>query len=209
MENNNRYSKYLAVIALLISVVGVSLGFAAYSNTVNIQATAEVDYDNIPYDAGELSINPTTQTDGNVTPTTEGGAEVDTPATLNENGISNIHVKFTAPNQKATYTFYGINSSPWVAYLNSVVFGTKTCTARTGTNQDYVDDACLDINMTIKVGGVDFTDPGNTDIDNHEVAAGNNEVIQVIIEYADGGATADGPFDVDFHTSTISYGSAD
>jgi len=208
MENNNRYSKYLAVIALLISVVGVSLGFAAYTNTVNIQAAADVDYDNVPYDAGELSTNPTTQTDGPVTPTTEGGATAEN-ASLNENGISNIKVHFTDVDQSATYTFYGLNSSPWTAFLNSVVFGTKTCTARTGTNQTYVDDACNDINMTITVGGVDFLDPGNTDINGHSVAAGNNEVIAVTIEYAAGGAVADGPFDVSFGTSTISYGSAD
>ena len=42
MENNNRYSKYLAIIALVLSVIGVSLGFAAYTNTVTIKARADV-----------------------------------------------------------------------------------------------------------------------------------------------------------------------
>jgi len=209
MENNNRYSKYAAVIALLISVVGVSLGFAAYSNTVQIQAAADVRYDT-PVKVGELSVDPDEQVDGPVTPTTTGGATAEA-ADLTEEGIENIRVHFTAPGQSATYSFYGVNTSAFVAYLNSVVFGTKACSPATSGNPataSYVTEACNDIIMTIAVGSDSYTDT-ETDIASHAVASETNEPIAVTIEYLDGGQTADGDFDVDFGTSTITYGTVD
>ena len=41
MENNDKFVRYIAIIALLIAIVGVSVGFAALTNTVNIKATAD------------------------------------------------------------------------------------------------------------------------------------------------------------------------
>ena len=207
MENNNRYSKYVAIIALLISVVGVSLGFAAYSNTVQIKARADVDYANPNYQGGVLSTDPDDVEEGTVTPTTTGGATAD-PANLTETGIENIHVYFTDTNQSATYSFYGINKSAWVSYLNSVTFGSKTCTPGTGTNADYVAEACNDIIMTISVSSDSYPET-EADISGHELASGNSEPIAVTIEYLDGGNVADGPFEVNFGTSSLVYGSAE
>ena len=201
-------TKYIAIIALLISVVGVSLGFAAYSNTVQIKATA--DYTgpgNTGYEGGILSTDPDTPTEGDVTPTTEGGATAE-DADLTEDGIENISVHFTAPGQSATYSFYGYNNSPWVSYLNSVTFGTKTCTPGTGTNATYVADACNDIIMTITANVSEFTDT-DTDVNGHSLNAGSSEPITVKIEYIDGGNVADGDFTVNFGTSSLVYGSAD
>ena len=205
MVNNNRYSKYLAVIALLISVVGVSLGFAAYSNTLQIKAQADyvVDPDNTP-DIAELSTdpNPDTPTPGTVTPTVDGATAE--PANLTEDGIENISVHFTAPGQSATYSFYGVNPSEFAAYLKTVIFGDKTCTPGTGTTVAYAQNACNDITMTIGVGSDEFTETDNNVV-GHTLASGSSEVINVTIEYIDGGATADGPFTVDFGTSTLNY----
>ena len=208
MENNNRYSKYAAVIALLISVIGVSLGFAAYSNTVQIQAAADVRLPSVK--VGELSVDPDEQQDGTVTPTTTGGATAEA-ADLTDEGIENIRVHFTAPGQSATYSFYGVNTSAFVAYLNSVVFGTKACSPSTTGNPataSYVTDACNDIVMTISAGSDSWTETENN-IDSHSVSSESNEPIAVTIEYLDGGNTADGDFDVDFGTSTITYGTVD
>ena len=208
MENNNRYSKYVAVIALLISVVGVSLGFAAYSNTVQIQAAADVTF--VPVKVGELSVDPDSQEDGSVTPTTTGGATAEA-ADLDESGIENIKVHFTATGQSATYSFYGVNTSAFTAYLNSVVFGTKACSPSTTGNPAtaaYVTEACNDIVMTISVGSDSWTETESV-VDGHSLSSESNEPIAVTIEYLDGGNTADGDFDVDFGTSTITYGTVD
>jgi len=88
MQNNNRYSKYVALVALLIAIVGVSLGFAAYSNTVTIKAAA--DYRADPKPVVELSTDPDGQDDGPVTPTTTGGATAE-DADLTDDTIDDIN----------------------------------------------------------------------------------------------------------------------
>ena len=207
MENNNKYVKYLAILALLLSVAGVSLGFAAFSNTIEIKATAEYNPDPADYRGGVLSVDPDTPTDGDVVPTTDGGATADT-ADLTESGIQHIAVHFTDVNQSATYTFYGVNPSEFVAYLNSVVFGTKSCTPGTGTTAAYVADACDFINLTIKIGNQEFTET-NMNVNGHAISSTGNETITVTVEYLDGAPKADGPFTVDFGTAVVTYGTVD
>lgn len=212
MQNNNRYSKYAALVALLISIVGITLGFAAYSNTVQIKARADVRPGTVPYEGGILSTDPDDPTEGPVTPTTTGGATAE-PADLTEEGIENILVHFTAPGQTATYSFYGYNNSEFVSYLNDVTFGTKSCTAAANadgseTTPAYVAAACNDIVMYISASSDDFTDTDH-DVNGHSLASGSSEPIAVTIEYIGGGATADGNFDVNFGTSTLTYGTVD
>ncbi len=207
MENNNRYSKYVAVIALLISVVGVSLGFAAFSNTVQIKAQADVTTDGSTYKGGTLSTDPDDVEEGPVTPTTTGGATAEI-ADLSETGIENIHVHFTEPGQSATYSFYGYNNSEFATYLNEVTFGSKTCTPGTGTTAAYVTEACNDIIMTIAAGASSWTETDDS-VNGHSVNSQESEPIAVTIEYLDGGAQADGPFDVNFGTSTLLYSTVD
>ena len=209
MQNNNGYQKYLAIIALLISVVGVSLGFAAYSNTLQIKAQADVS-GRTPDPVAELSTSPSSQQDGPVTPTTTGGASAEV-TTLDEDSLENIKVHFTSTGQSATYSFYGVNSSSFVSYLNSVVFGTKSCAAdNTNGNPATVgvDTACGDITMTIAAGAEDFTETNNN-VNGHAVNGGTYEPVTVTIEYIDGGAVADGDFTVDFGTSTLNYSTVD
>ena len=215
MEDNNKFVKYIAIIALLIAVVGVSVGFAAFTNTVNIKAKAEVTPgDGSSYAGGQLSTDDDTTTPGTVTPTTEGGATGD-PATLTNDTIDNIKAKFTAPGQSVTYTFYGRNDSAFVSYLNSVVFGSKSCApasaARDGVEPataSLVTAACNGITMSIKAGSETFT-ATNTSVTGHTLASGANETITVTITYATGAATADGAFDVDFGTSVLTYSTVD
>lgn len=208
MENNNRYTKYLAIFALLVSVVGLSLGFAAFTTTVSIRANADYSATNASsnYRGGVLSTEPTLVTPGNVVPTID-GATAGT-ATLTDDTISNISVHFTEPGQSAEYSFYGYNDSEFVTYLNSVVFGTKTCTAGTGTNDTYVQAACNDIVMSIKAGDEEFTET-ETNVVDHALSSQTSEVIKVLIEYVAGGATADGDFTVDFGTSVLTYSTVD
>jgi len=221
MQNNNRYSKYVALVALFIAVVGVSLGFAAYSNTVQIKAAA--DYRGVPDPSqlpGQLSTDPDEQKDGEVTPTATGGATAE-DADLDESGIENIKVHFTAPGQSATYSFYAVNPSAFVAYLNSVVFGSKTCAASNANGNPASDiyvngdpnvpndgGVCNDITMTIAIGSNDYTET-DTDIDGVSMNAGANMPVTVTIDYISGGAVADGDFDVDFGTSTVTFGTVD
>lgn len=212
MESNEKFVRYIAIIALLIAVVGVSVGFAALTNTVNIKAGAEVRYPN-PDSVAVLSTDDDSSQQGTVTPTTTGGATGDN-ASLGTDTIQNMKAHFTAPGQSVTYSFYAYNGSSFISYLNSVVFGAKTCTpAQTnGGTQSYVTAACADISMSITAGtgaGAATFTTDNTNVTGHSVAAGGSEPIVVTITYATGGAVADGDFDVDFGTTVLTYSTVD
>ena len=229
MENNNRYSKYLAIIALVISVIGVSLGFAAYTNTVTIKAKADVvgptDYD---WPGAEPSVDPSNPTPGSVTPkkctdetytscTTAPGTEAD-PATVTANGIQGIDVHFTEPGQYYLYEFYAVNSSPYTSYLNSVSgIGTdptynKTCTpAAVGSvaaaSAGVTASVCEHVHISVMPGSDEYIED-DTNITGHTVAANSNEKIQVRVFY-DEGYPSDGGIEVQFGDITLTYDSAE
>ena len=207
MEKNNRTLKYLAIVSLLVSVIGVSLGFAAFSSTLRIVATANVSPSSTLYNGGSLSLNSDSVLTGNVSATTTGGATAEA-ATLTESNIQNINVNFTAPGQSATYSFYSINGSEFASYLNSIVFGSKTCTASSGTTDLYVQAACDDIAITVSVGNHSYSSTDET-ISGHSLASGASEPVAVTIAYAAGGDEADGNFSVNFGTTTLTYGTVD
>lgn len=211
MQNNNRYSKYIALVALLISIVGVTLGFAAYSNTVSIKARADVSVVDPTKKPGVLSTSPTEQVDGSVTPTTENGATAEV-ATLTDDQIEGIMVHFTATGQSATYTFNVYNPTEFTGYLKRVGFGTKQCTASTTSSNPAtqgIADACEDITMRIIIDDTDEYIDTEDSITGKSLASHGHKEVKVIVDYIENGRTADGDFDVNFGTSTINYSTVD
>lgn len=207
--NRNRQTKLIAIIALTLSVCGMTLGFAAFSATLTISSSATVNPNTedfkIVTSASKTDINVT-----EITPTLEGGATATTAVITNGNTISNIQANFTNPGQVVTYNIFSHNIGKYVVYLNSLLFlpiegeeVKKKCIAETGTSQELVDLACEGI--SIKVGlihsryGVDvllkddIILPKNHDIQINEIVEGN-----IIIEYAEGSELADGPFSIQF-----------
>ena len=209
MEGNEKRedrAKRIAIIALILALLACTFGFAAFSRSIKIMdEKKEIGYATLY--GGILSINPDKPENGKVYPTSIGGAKAD-PATLTENGIININVHFTKPGQSATYSFYGINPTKTLVYLNSVLFGEKTCHAGSGTTDSYAEAACNNIIMTISAKDTMFTET-NEDIEEHSIPAESNEPIAITIKYLKGGADSDGSFSVDFGTSYMTYGEID
>lgn len=214
-----RNSKIIAIVALLVAVVGVSIGFAAYTETLTIKSSASV----TPSDDFHVYLSTTdgTQSSGEVTPVVKnGGVVVENPTTntngpkadaasLSDDTISGLKAYFTAPGQEVTYTFYAHNASDYVAYLNSVVFAevtsgkTKKCEAvNAGTTG--VDEACADISVTVKVNNDLFTTT-NTDPTTHSLGKGLYEPVIVTIAYANNQNRANGDFNVTFGDITLTY----
>ncbi len=214
MDNNRGY-KMLSVLALIMGIVGVTLGYAAFSNTLTITSTAEVTPDsskfNVDFSSTQNSVATNditpTLTPNNVTGFTATDAEIDN---TNDPTITNLHATFTEPGQSATYVFYAHNAGEYIAYLNSIVFsGTKTCTAKTGTTQSLVDTACNGIHLSVQVGSETATETSVASITGHTLAVNAGEQITVVISYASGSAIADGDFDVTFPNVVLTYASAD
>lgn len=197
--------KILVVVALLISVIALSIGFAAFTTSLNISSSAEVSPSSSNFNVS-LSTSSSSVATGSVSATGTGATGA--AATLTANRISGLKATFTAPGQSVKYSFYAYNAGSFLAYLNSVAIGSKTCTAVEGTNQSYVNSACEGISISVKVNEATFSST-NTSIADHTLAKNAGEPIEVTITYASGSAVADGDFTVAFGDVVLTYGSAD
>ncbi|MBQ6547062.1 MAG: hypothetical protein IJL74_03585 [Bacilli bacterium] len=226
MENQkDKKARIMAIVGLLLGVVGLSLGFAAFSNTLTIKSSAEVVVDDSVFNV-DFSSSSSSVVDDDITPTlnptgvtgfTASNAVID-----NDNGdavIKNLHAVFTAPGQEVTYSFFTKNAGELKAYLKSITFSnvsgessTKICTAKSGTTQSLVNTACTGITLTVTVGSEAFT--GTTlrsafaNATAHDLNKDASETVEVRIAYETGSAQADGGFDVSFGDVTLLYSSA-
>ncbi len=215
MSTDSRSFKVIAVIALIIGIVGVTLGYAAFSNTLTISSEAMVSPDpetfNVDFSSSSSSVetnpivaslNPT-----GITNFTATNGTIDNSA---DPVISNLKATFTEPGQTATYRFYSYNLGNYIAYLKSIVFeGTKTCTANVGTTQSQVDSACNGITLNVKVGTEEVTNTSLANITNHSLGINASEEIVVTISYTTGSALADGDFSVTLPNIVLTYRSVD
>ena len=211
---DNKTYRYIAVAALLLGIVGVTLGYAAFSSTLRITSSAEVTPDSSTFNVDFSSSNSSVQTN-NITPTLSANVTgfSATAAQIDNTGdptISNLKATFTEPGQSATYSFYAYNAGQYIAYLNSVVFsGNKTCTARTGTTQSLVDTSCNGINLSVKVGSEAATTTSISTITGHSLGINGAEEVIVVISYEAGSGMADGSFDVTLPDVVLTYNSID
>lgn len=212
--NDGKTYKIIALVALILGAIGVTIGYAAFSNTLTITSQAEVHPDTSTFNVDFSSSSSAVATD-HITPTLSAvvngfSATNATIDNANDPVISNLKATFTAPGQSATYTFYAYNAGEYLAYLNSIIFsGNKTCTAATGTTQSLVDSACNGISLSVKVGNEAVTTTSVATISSHTLAKNTAEEIVVVISYDAGSAVADGNFTVALPNIVLTYGSAD
>lgn len=221
MESKDSTAKVISIVALVVAVIGVSVGFAAFSNTLTISSTVTVSPDESNFDVN-FSSSETAEVDGSVIPTKTPATATDdelsgTVATIDNTGaptIKNLHADFTEPGQSVSYSFYSHNNGKLVAYLKAVSFANvdnnsnKKCTAKPGTTQALVDQACNGISISVKVGNNTFSgSDGN--ITDHSLAIDQYEPVVVTISYDSSAKVADGDFDVQFGDITLTYSSVD
>ena len=173
----NRQTKVIAIVALLVAIVGMSLGFAAFSNILTISSSATVtpnskDFKLVAYGLGEELDGDTITGPGDLinvskyTSTTSGmpilggkwndtgvplDSEVATIVTAgDEISISNISVEFSNPYDWIMYPFLIKNEGAYDAYITGFEeIGTKTCTAGEGTTPALVETACENFEVTL------------------------------------------------------------
>ena len=215
----NRSSKVIAVVALCVAIVGLTLGFAAFSNTLNIEPNATVNPTGETFSVNFSSSASAVETDL-VIPTKNPTSLVAGNATINNAGsnpqISGLTATFTEPGQDVTYTFYVHNIGEYNAFLKSITYNNvaggstfRTCTAGSGTNASLVQAACDDILVSVTVGATGPVTTTNSNITGHLLAIDAHETVTVKIEYASGGDTADGDFTVAFGDIALLYSSVD
>ena len=214
----NRNAQVIAIVALVVAVLGLSIGFASFSNVLNIQSSA-----NVKPDSSTLNVDFSSSIDSvtvaEITPTATPNSIVTTNATIDNSAdptISNLSATFTEPGQSVVYKFYAYNAGELNAYLKSIVYAnaagsnaTKVCTAKEGTTDALVQKACENILVKVKVGNELETATGKASITGHSLAKKTGEMITVTLEYAAGAERTDGDFSVAFGNITLNYSSAD
>ena len=212
----DRSAKIIAIVALCVAIVGLSIGFAAFSSNLTISSSANVKPDPSSFDVN-FSPSNTSELDGTVTGVGTNSATAE-DATINNSAsptITGLKANFTEPGQKVTYSFYAHNAGKYAAYLNSVTYSnvsggtsTKVCTAGSGTDETMVALACNGISVSVKVGNETYTG-SKSRIENHLLAIDAYEEVVVTIEYASDATRADGDFEVSFGDITLTYNSVD
>ena len=179
--NREREMKTLVIAALVISVVAIGVGFAAFSTTLQINGTATVNTDgktwNVFFEKIEKTGLSSTGVDSS-TPTITNG-------TVGENttnaAISTITAAFTAPGQKLQYKVTVKNAGTYDAKLTAA--NLETTLTATGTGQTAETDATNVKNHSTFT----FTkaDGSAVNVGTDTIAAGQSQEYLYTLEYAD------------------------
>ncbi len=157
-NSNNRSFKIITVIALCVAVLCLSVAYAALTQNLSIEGTAEVQ-------AATWKVKME-----NFTPATGGNLTY----TSNETTISDLAVTFTKPGESQTLSFDITNDGSIDAVLSSItgLDSGLTCSSETATSADDIKKVCGESNngvggtVTYKVtyDGVALTN-GTTGLD--------------------------------------------
>lgn len=234
---SKRNEKLLAILALCVAVVGLTLGFAAFSNSLTISSSATVTPDasdfklkmyGLPqnYNHNELNIYESDIVPLSLyTSTTTAGATLDSAlgaelATIDNDTLTlkGIKAKFESPDEIVNYVVVLKNEGKYDAYGNmfNISLPSHTCTPGEGTTKGLVDATCESITLTPYLG---YLDESSSTVDwatqNHliddkgniKIGVGEHAYLRIQIRY-DGTARADGPFDVKWDDFNFNFTSA-
>lgn len=128
MKETRKTIYFFVALALVLSVVGISVGFASMSTELKINGAANV----VPA-SWKIKFNNLSQ------PTILGAAEVTTaPIIQSDTHIGNYAVKLTKPGDSVTYTFDVVNTGTIDAELSTYTVSQPTIT---GIGTSAVSDA--------------------------------------------------------------------
>ena len=202
-------NKKLTLVALIIAVLSLSIGFAAFSNSLNIKSSANVNPNEDDFGV-VFSKEKDSVVDGKVVIASQNttGNESGVGTIVNNVGapeISGLSAEFTAPGQQVVYEFYVKNVGSYNAYLTELIFGDGksfiTCTPASGATKDLVDKACEGIKVFVNIENeskVFTSDTLVNKLDNHMISKGASEKVTVTLSYLEGSEVADGDFTVTF-----------
>ena len=159
-----RQSKVMSIVALAVCVVGLTIGFAAFSNTLTIKSGATVTPNASDFQVG-FSLSANSLTTGTIKPTVSGTAGATASDVVINNTMSNgkitlgpLSAAFTQQNQTVVYEFYVYNSGKYTAYLNGATFDSDEydfmspdCKTDSGNANVLLADACAAIGTSSSV----------------------------------------------------------
>ena len=221
----NRQVKILSIVALVLAIAGMSLGFAAFSSTLTISSSATVtpnneDFKITIYGANNTEVYETfnyTSTDisdsfgyGSGKNATSDVASIDNRT----HTISNIKAYFGNGTGNVNYIFAIVNEGKYDAYMKTNskdTFGnywqytaSNKCIPSEGATASLVSEACNGVWGTAYITQLsNLADPKYITDEYYKIPAGGTEFLLVFFEYS--GPYADGPFDVEFEDIKLQF----
>ena len=120
MEKSRNYVVF-GVLALVVSLVAVSLAYAGFSQQLNINGTATVK-------SASWNVHFDNVANKSISTGATWGTE---PAIASATQIGNYVVNFTTPGQSASFEFDVKNTGSFAAELTGLTVGTPTCSGDT------------------------------------------------------------------------------
>lgn len=143
MEKDRSF-RSLAVVAILIAIVGISVAFAALSQVLTVNGTTKVKGGSWSVSFANLQ-----------TPTSVGIASIDTAATLTNNSTTmNFAVSLTQPGDSVTYLFDVTNTGTIDSKVSAVSLSgvTEAQAANVTYTLTYADGTAITVGDTLNAG---------------------------------------------------------
>lgn len=223
----NRNVKILSIVALVVAIAGMTLGFAAFSTTLSISSSATVTpnsddfkitiygikdssfYDtfadnNYAYTDSDISDSYGVALEDTATSTT---ASIDNVS----HTISNINASFSNEGD-VQYAFIIKNEGKYDAYLDLTdkktgsiiaVLLNKNCIAKDGATESLVTSACNGVQAAVGFVDKETGREISTTESYYKITSGDYVLFTVMMNYS--GPFADGPFDVEFEDFQLKF----
>ena len=199
-------NKILILAILFIAVIGLSIGFAAYSSSLNIESRANVngnpsdyklvfannyDINNLDYGYVLPSVNSQYGGRGTINNT-------DTPV------ISGLTATFDDNGESVSYRVYIVNIGHYTAYIKNINFVPvnstfNECSAVLGTSSSDVVTACPYVYMSVNLDGNIFSSNSSlSNSMNYSIEPNGYKEMTITLTYAENGYKPNGDFKVRF-----------
>ena len=157
--------KIIAIVALAVAVLGITIAFAAMSQTLTINGTATMD--TAKWDIHFENLQEVVTT---------GSATVITEPTLSDTTFGNFAISLTKPGDSVKYTFDVVNNGTIDAYLGTFTKLNPQCTSPTSVTSDAT-IVCNNLEYTLKYSN--GTDVAKT----YSLRKGQRETLDLYIAY--------------------------
>ena len=175
-NNNGREMKILVVAALIISIVAIGIGFAAFSQNLTINGNASVQTSSWKVKFSELGSATLTGT----------AAEVTKP-TLSDTTIGTYNATFKTPGDSISYKIKVSNTGSYNAKITTATISVPTCTGKSGESTAEADagKVCDKLTYTLVYDTDDTKSAGQAVQVGDTLKAGETRPMLLTLKYTD------------------------
>ncbi len=206
----SRNKKLVTIVALVVAIIGLGIGFAAFATNLKVDSGAKV---TPSASAFKVKFSGTTL---NCNTKTGSGAATAT-GTIGTDGLSitGLAVTLTKPGDSVTCTGTITAEGDYTAYLTGITTSKLTCSAASGTFGSLGSAACSSIKATFSVGTAVAT--ATTASSSNAATLGeslkltktgttfNSHTLTVKIEYLSSGKATDEAMNITIPKTTLVY----